>query len=184
MKESAQRWEDKLLKDRLVTLGTPIDDRIATELIAKLLFLEKQSTQEPITLYIHSPGGSVAAGIAIIRTIETLQATVCTLCVRQAHSMAAIILAAGSRGSRGAMTDSIIAFSRISGGDRMMPETQSRLLQIEEELLEIICRHSRMTKEQAAALFDSSRNLSPPEARDLGIIDHIYQNPRLHTPSV
>jgi ATP-dependent Clp protease, protease subunit len=184
MSDSRRELHDKFLKDRIVPLGLPINDEIATEIVEDLLLLEKQSTHEPITIYIHSPGGSVAAATAIIRTIENLEPKVCTLCAGQAHSMAAIILAAGSRGSRGAITDSVIAFSRISGGNRMMPETQSRLLQIEEELLETICRHSKMTKEQAAALFESGRYLSPPEARDLGIIDHIYQNPRLRTTSV
>jgi ATP-dependent Clp protease protease subunit len=174
MKESVQPWEDdKFLKERIVPLGTAIDKRIATDLIAKLLFLEKQSTHEPITLYIHSPGGSVAAGIAIIRTIETLGPKVCTLCVREAHSMAAIILAAGSPGARWATTNSAISFGRVSAGDSMTAEKQSHLVRMEEELIEITCRHTGMTKEQAAALFESGRYLSPQEARDLGIIDHI-----------
>src|SRR5689334_7988924 len=113
MGESLKPWEDKDLKERIVILGTPIDDEIATELIAKLLFLEKQSTQNAITFYINTPGGSATAGIAIIRTIESLAPKVCTHCVGQAHSLAAIILAAGSRGSRSAATDSVIAFSRV-----------------------------------------------------------------------
>lgn len=165
--------EDKFLKDRIVTLGTPINDEIATELIAKLIFLEKQSA-DPITFYIHSPGGSVDAGIAIIRTIESLSPKVYTHCAGQAHALAAIILAAGSRGSRSASANSVIGFERVRAGTSMTAETDSHLLRIEEELIETTCRHSGMTKEQAAALFESSKSLNPPEARNLGIIDHIY----------
>lgn len=174
MSESRPQWSDKFPKDRIVPLGTPINEEIGAEIIEKLLFLEKQSTDEPITIYIHSPGGSVAAGTAIIRTIETLKAKVCTHCAGQAHSLAAIILAAGSRGFRSASIDSIIAFSRVCGGTSTKLEMRQQLVEIEEELLETICRHSRMTKEQAVALFESNRKLSLREARDLGIIDRIY----------
>lgn len=164
---------DKFLKDRVVLLGSPIDDEEAKQVIAKLLFLEKQSKEEPITLYINSPGGSASAGVSIIRTMESLQPTIRTHCIGQAHAMAAIILAAGSRGFRSAETNALITFSRVWAGTPVPPEKQMYLDRIEEDLISTTSRLTGLTKEQTVKLFDSSNSLNPSEARDLGIIDQV-----------
>src|SRR6266404_1416242 len=125
--ETKMPYSDKLLKERVVLLGLPISDEEATQVIAKLLFLQMQSKTAPITLFINSPGGSATAGLAIINTIESLKPEVRTSCIGQAHSMAAIILASGSPGSRSAMTNALIAFSEIVAQGEMTPDKQAHL---------------------------------------------------------
>lgn len=171
--ESQMTLDEKLLKDRTVLLGSPIDDAVATEVIAKLLFLEAQSKEKPITLYINSPGGSATAGIAIIRTVEALQPRIHTHCLGQAHSIAAIILAAGSHGYRSAATNAVISFSRVWSGTPSTPEKQKHLDRLENDLIENTTRLSGMTKEQTSKLFDSSEHIPSQQAIELGIIDHI-----------
>jgi ATP-dependent Clp protease protease subunit len=166
--------DDQFPKDRSVLLGSPISDQEAARVIAQLLFLEKQSKDKPITLYINSPGGSVTAGIAILRTMESLQTKVYTHCIGQAHSMAAIILAAGSRGCRIAATNSAITFSRIRVGTSTPPEQRVQLDKMQRDLIATTSRLTGMTKEQTTELFDSEKTLSAQEARALGIIDEIH----------
>jgi len=165
--------KDDYLKNRSVLLGTAIDDDEATRVIAYLLFLEKQSKDEPITLYINSPGGSATAGLAILRTMETLKPKIQTCCIGQAHSMAAIILAAGTHGFRSSNTNAVIAFSRLRAAQNMTPEKQIYFDRLEAELITTTSRLTGMTKEQTTKLFDSSEALTSNRARDLGIIDRI-----------
>jgi len=167
--------DDKFLKDRIVFLGTPIDDKEAKTVIAKLLFLESLSAVQPITMYINSPGGSASAGLAILATMESLKPKLYTFCPGQAHSLAAIILASGTHGCRGAATDAIIAFSRVRAGEPMTPEKQIYLNRIETQLVVRTYRATGMLKHQIADLFQSERPLTSPEAKELGIIDDVFE---------
>src|SRR5215469_1263349 len=142
----------------------PIDDGTANDVIAKLLFLEMQSKTKPITLYINSPGGSASAGIAILRTLEALQPKVCTHCVGQAHSMAAIVLAAGTHGCRSAGANATITFSRVEVGGDITPEKLMHVKRIERDLIDATARFTGMTKMQVGRLFVSSQSLSASEA--------------------
>jgi ATP-dependent Clp protease protease subunit len=171
--ETRMPYSDKLLKERAILLGFPIDDQTAREVIARLLFLEKMASNAPVTLYINSPGGSVTAGLAIIETIESLKPEVRTCCIGQAHSIAAIILAAGSAGRRSAVTNALIAFSEIRAGGELTPEKQAHLERMKAALLDKTTNHTKMSLQQVSDLFASSRPLTPSEARSLGIIDFV-----------
>jgi ATP-dependent Clp protease, protease subunit len=171
--DSRMPANDKLLKHRIVLLSTVISDQEATQVIAKLLFLEMQSTDAPITLRINSPGGSATAGLAIIKTVESLRPKVQTHCIGEAHSIAAIILAAGTRGLRSAEINTIISFSPVLLASPPTTETQMYLNRLEGTLIGTTARLTGMTTDQTTVLFNSRKNLNPAEARDLGIIDQI-----------
>lgn len=173
--EPKMPYNDKLLKERAVLLGMPISDEEATQVIAKLLFLQMQSTNSPITMYINSPGGSATAGLAIIETIESLKPEVRTCCIGQAQSMAAIILATGSHGKRSALTNSIISFSEITASGDMTPEKQAHLDRLTAVLLGKTSKATGMTIEEVKKLFASGRLLPPQEARNLGIVDQVTE---------
>ena len=167
--------KDELLKQRGVLLSSEINEKEATEVIARLLFLQRQSTNTPIFLYINSPGGSVTSGLAIIQTIESLKPEVNTRCIGQAHSMAAIILASGSPGKRSAVTNAIIAFSEIVSVGPISPDKRVYLEKMKTALVEILLKRTRLSAAQLKDLFASSRPLTPAEARDAGIVDHIFE---------
>jgi ATP-dependent Clp protease, protease subunit len=164
---------EKLLKQRGILIGLPITDKEATEIIAKLLFLEQQSTNEPITIYINSPGGVVTAGIAILDTIELLKPKIYTVCKGHAHSLAAIILAAGSLGCRCAIPDAKISFSKVIAGSPVIPEKRAQTQRMERVLIDRTSRMTGMTRERTRSLFFTNQTLNAIEARDLGIIDEV-----------
>jgi ATP-dependent Clp protease, protease subunit len=167
----------RLLMDRIVFLGTPIDDNVANIIIAQLLFLEAEDPEKDIYLYINSPGGSVYAGLAIYDTIQYMRAPVATMCMGLAASMGSLLLATGQKGKRSALPNSRIMIHQPSGGSQGTAadiEIQAReILYARERLNEILAKHTGQTVERIAEDVDRDRFMSPLEAKEYGIIDHV-----------
>ncbi|CAN5813556.1 ATP-dependent Clp endopeptidase proteolytic subunit ClpP [soil metagenome] len=167
----------RLLMDRIVFLGTPIDDNVANIIIAQLLFLEAEDPEKDIYLYLNSPGGSVYAGLAIYDTIQYMRAPVATMCMGLAASMGALLLATGQSGKRSALPNSRIMIHQPQGGSQGTAadiEIQAKeILYARERLNEILARHTGQTVEQVALDVDRDRFMSPVEAQTYGIIDHV-----------
>jgi ATP-dependent Clp protease protease subunit len=182
--ESSSRGEraydiySRLLKERIIFIGDVIEDHLANLVIAQLLFLESEDPEKDISLYINSPGGVVTAGLAIYDTMQYLRAPVSTICLGQAASMAAVLLASGAKGKRYALPHSRIMIHQGSGGFR--GNAPDAVIQMREwELLvkmnhEILARHTGQTIDQIVKDTDRDRFMSPEEARDYGIIDAVY----------
>jgi ATP-dependent Clp protease, protease subunit len=170
----------RLLMDRIVFLGTPIDDNVANIIIAQLLFLEAEDPEKDIYLYINSPGGSVYAGLAIYDTLQYMRAPVSTMCMGLAASMGSLLLATGQKGKRSALPNSRIMIHQPSGGSQGTAadiEIQAReILYARERLNEILAKHTGQTVEQIAEDVDRDRFMSPVEAKEYGIIDHVVSH--------
>ena len=169
----------RLLMDRIVFLGSPINDDVANIIIAQLLFLEADNPEKDINLYINCPGGSVYSGLAIYDTIQFLSAPVSTICMGMAASMGAFLLAAGSEGKRSALPNSRIMIHQPSGGSQGTAadiEIQAKeILYARERLNNILAEHTGQPVEKIAEDVDRDRFMSPEEARDYGLIDRIIQ---------
>ncbi len=167
----------RLLMDRIVFLGTPIDDNVANIIIAQLLFLEADNPEKDIYLYINSPGGQIYAGLAIYDTMQYLRAPVSTICMGMAASMGAVLLAAGAEGRRSALPNSRIMIHQPSGGSQGTAadiEIQAReILYARERLNEILARHTNQTPDRIAEDVDRDRFMSPVEAKEYGLIDQV-----------
>jgi ATP-dependent Clp protease, protease subunit len=167
----------RLLMDRIVFLGTPIDDNVANIIIAQLLFLEAEDPEKDIYLYINSPGGSVYAGLAIYDTVQYMRAPVATMCMGLAASMGALLLATGQKGKRSALPNSRIMIHQPSGGSQGTAadiEIQAKeILYARERLNEILAKHTGQTVERIAEDVDRDRFMSPLESKEYGIIDHV-----------
>jgi len=167
----------RLLMDRIVFLGTPIDDNVANIIIAQLLFLEAENPEKDIYLYINSPGGSVYAGLAIYDTMQYLKAPVATMCMGMAASMGSMLLAAGAEGKRSALPNSRIMIHQPSGGSQGTAadiEIQAReIIYARERLNGILSKHTGQTVEKIAEDVDRDRFMSPEEAKAYGLIDHV-----------
>jgi ATP-dependent Clp protease protease subunit len=182
--ESSSRGEraydiySRLLKERIIFIGDVIEDHLANLVIAQLLFLESEDPEKDISLYINSPGGIVTAGLAIYDTMQYLRAPVSTICLGQAASMSAVLLAAGAKGKRYALPHSRIMIHQGSGGFR--GNAPDAVIQMREwELIvrmnhEILARHTGQTLEQIIKDTDRDRFMSPEEAQEYGIIDAVY----------
>jgi ATP-dependent Clp protease protease subunit len=182
--ESSSRGEraydiySRLLKERIIFIGDVIEDHLANLVIAQLLFLESEDPEKDISLYINSPGGIVTAGLAIYDTMQYLRAPVSTICLGQAASMSAVLLAAGAKGKRYALPHSRIMIHQGSGGFR--GNAPDAVIQMREwELVvrmnhEILARHTGQTLEQIIKDTDRDRFMSPEEAQEYGIIDAVY----------
>jgi ATP-dependent Clp protease protease subunit len=172
----------RLLKDRIVFIGTEIDDQMANAVIAQLLFLEKEDPSKDIDVYINSPGGTVIDGLAIYDTMQLIKPDVSTICVGLAASMGAILLAGGAKGKRFALPNSRIMIHQPAGGFRGSAadvEIQAREVVIaRERLYEIIANHSGKKAAQVAKDADRDKFFSPEEARDYGLIDEIIISAR------
>jgi ATP-dependent Clp protease, protease subunit len=168
----------RLLMDRIVFLGTPINDDVANIIIAQLLFLEADNQDRDIFVYINSPGGSVSAGLAIYDTMQYLRAPVSTICIGMAASMAAVLLAAGAKGKRYALPNSRIMIHQGSGGFR--GNAPDAVIQMKEwEFLvarnhEILSRHTGQPLDKVVHDTDRDYFMSPDDAKDYGIIDAVY----------
>ena len=168
----------RLLKDRIILLGTPIDDDVATLVIAQLLFLQAESPNQDINLYINSPGGSVTAGLAIYDTIQTLSCDVKTVCLGQCASMGAVLLAAGTHGKRFALPHSRIMIHQPWGGAEGTAadiEIQSKeIMRLRSILNTILSSHTG--KELKKIERDTNRDffMSAAEAVEYGIVDSVY----------
>jgi ATP-dependent Clp protease protease subunit len=167
----------RLLMDRIIFLGTPVDDNVANVIIAQLLFLDADNPEKDIYVYINSPGGSVYAGLAIYDTMQYLKSPVATMCMGMAASMGAMLLAAGARGKRSALPNSRIMIHQPSGGSQGTAadiEIQAReILYARERLNEILARHTGQTVERITEDVDRDRFMSPVEAQDYGLIDQV-----------
>ena len=167
----------RLLMDRIVFLGTPIDDNVANIIIAQLLFLEAEDPEKEVFLYINSPGGSVYAGLAIYDTIQYMKAPVATMCMGLAASMGSLLLATRAPGRRSALPNSRIMIHQPSGGSQGTAadiEIQAReILYARERLNEIMAKHTGQTVARITEDVDRDRFMSPVEAKEYGLIDHV-----------
>ena len=169
----------RLLMDRIVFLGSSINDDVANVVIAQLLFLQADNPERDINIYINSPGGSVYAGLAIYDTIQYLTAPVATICMGMAASMGAFLLASGAPGKRSALPNSRIMIHQPSGGSQGTAadvEIQAReILFARQRLNELFAKHTGQPIEQIADDVDRDRYMSPDEALKYGMIDRIIQ---------
>jgi ATP-dependent Clp protease protease subunit len=167
----------RLLMDRIIFLGTPIDDNVANIIIAQLLFLQAEDPKKDIYLYINSPGGSVYAGLGIYATMQYLTAPVNTMCMGLAASMGAFLLAAGTKGKRTALPNSRIMIHQPSSGAQGTAadiEIQAKeILYARERLNQLMAHHTGQTVERIAEDVDRDRFMSPVEAKEYGIIDQV-----------
>ena len=167
----------RLLKDRIVILGTPINDDVANTIIAQLLFLESEDPDKDINLYVNSPGGVVTSGLAIYDTIQFMKAPVSTICVGQAASMGAVLLAAGAKGKRYALPNSRIMIHQPSGGAQGQAtdiEIQAKeILKMRENLNKILAHHTGKSLEKVSEDVERDYFLSAQEAKDYGLVDEI-----------
>jgi ATP-dependent Clp protease, protease subunit len=170
----------RLLMDRIIFLGTPVDDNVANLVIAQLLFLQADDPERDIFLYINSPGGSVYSGLAVYDTIQYLTAPVNTMCMGMAASMGALLLAAGAPGKRSALPNSRIMIHQPSGGSQGTAadiEIQAReIIYARERLNRILADHTGQTPERVAEDVDRDRFMSPLEAKEYGLIDNVVSN--------
>jgi len=169
----------RLLMDRIVFLGSAINDDVANVVIAQLLFLQADNPERDINIYINSPGGSVYSGLAIYDTIQYLTAPVATICMGMAASMGAFLLASGAPGKRSALPNSRIMIHQPSGGSQGTAadvEIQAReILFARQRLNELFAEHTGQSLEQVADDVDRDRYMSPVEALEYGLIDKIIQ---------
>jgi ATP-dependent Clp protease protease subunit len=167
----------RLLKERIVFLGSEVEDQIANVIAAQLLFLEAEDPDKDIDLYINSPGGSAYAGMAIYDTIQYVKPDVRTICVGMAMSAAGMILAGGAPGKRMALPNSKVMIHQGSGGFRGAPAdiqiAAREILEMTERMARIIAKHSGQPFEQVMKDIDRDRFMTPAEARDYGLIDEI-----------
>jgi len=182
--ESSARGErafdiySRLLKERIIFLGEPIEDHVANLVIAQLLFLESEDTDKDISLYINSPGGVVTSGLAIYDTIQYLKAPVSTICIGQAASMGAVLLAAGAKGKRYGLPNSRIMVHQGSGGVRgNTPDVEIQvreMLNLTDRLMHILATHTGQDLEKIKK--DSERDyfMSAEEAKAYGVIDEVF----------
>jgi len=186
VEQSAKGYEraydiySRLLKDRIVFIGTPIDDYVANLIIAQLLFLQMEDKDKEINVYINSPGGSVTAGLAIYDTMQFLKPDVSTCCVGQASSMGAILLCAGTKGKRQALPNSRIMIHQPWGGVQGAAEDISRqaqeILKMRDKINEILVHHTGRPMEKIQKDTDRDYFLSAQEAKEYGLIDEVILN--------
>src|ERR1700754_3596225 len=168
----------RLLKDRIIFLGTPVDDDVANVVIAQMLFLESEDPDKDINVYITSPGGSVTAGLAIYDTMQYVKPNVSTICVGQAASMGAVLLLAGAKGKRFALPNSRIMIHQPLGGARGQAtdiEIQAKeILRMKAKLNELIVKHTGQTLERIEKDTDRDYFMGAGEAKQYGIIDEVF----------
>jgi ATP-dependent Clp protease protease subunit len=169
----------RLLMDRIVFLGTQINDDVANVIIAQLLFLEAENPERDVNLYINCPGGSVYSGLAVYDTIQFMNAPVATICMGMAASMGAFLLSAGAEGKRSALPNSRIMIHQPSGGSSGTAadiEIQAKeIIYARERLNTLLAKHTGQPLERVAEDVDRDRFMSPGEAVDYGIIDRIVE---------
>src|SRR3954468_5619987 len=167
----------RLLKDRIVMLGTEIDDDVANVIVAQMLFLESEDPDKDINLYINSPGGSVTAGLAIYDTMQYVKPAISTICIGQAASMGAVLLLAGTKGKRIALPNARIMIHQPIGGARGQAtdiEIQAReILRMKSKLNELIVKHTGQTIERVEKDTDRDYFMGAPEAKAYGILDEV-----------
>jgi len=172
----------RLLKDRIIFIGTPIDDMVANLVIAQMFFLQMEDPKKDIQVYINSPGGVVTGGMAIYDTMNFLQCDVSTYCIGQAASMATVLLAAGTKGKRFALPNSRVMIHQPSGGAGGQAAditiAAREILRWRKTLNEVIAKHTGKTAEQVEKDSDRDYYLSATEAKAYGIVDHVVDSTR------
>ncbi len=167
----------RLLKDRIIFVGTPVGDEIANLLIAQLLFLESDDPDKDINFYVNSPGGSVTAGLAIYDTMQYIKPDIATVCIGQASSMGALLLAAGAAGKRYALPNARIMIHQPMGGVQGQASDiaiqAKEILRMKDKLNEILVYHTGKNIEQVKEDTDRDFFMSGQEAKEYGIIDHV-----------
>ena len=172
----------RLLKDRIIFIGTPIDDMVANLVIAQMLFLQMEDAKKDIHLYINSPGGVVTGGMAIYDTMNFLQCDVVTYCIGMAASMSTVLLAGGTKGKRFALPNSRIMIHQPSGGaggqTADIAIAAREIIRWRKTLNETISRHTGKSLEQVEKDSDRDYYMSAQEAKAYGIVDHVFESTR------
>jgi ATP-dependent Clp protease protease subunit len=180
--ERAYDIYSRLLKDRIIFIGTPIDDMIANLVIAQMIFLEGEDPDRDINIYIHSPGGQVTAGLAIYDTMQFVKPDVATLCMGQAASMGAVLLAAGAKGKRSVLPNSRIMIHQPWGGTQGQTtdiEIYTReMVKMKEQLNQILAKHTGKSVDQLEKDTDRNNFMSAAEAKAYGLVDDIIEKRR------
>jgi ATP-dependent Clp protease protease subunit len=175
--ERAYDIYSRLLKDNIIFIGSEINDDMANAVIAQLLYLEAESPDKEISLYINSPGGSITAGIAIYDTMQFVKSDVATICVGQAASMAAVLLAAGTAGKRCSLPNSRIILHQPFGGYQGQASDiaiqAKEMLRVRENINDILAKHTRQAKDKLRADIERDFIMTADEAREYGLIDQI-----------
>ncbi|MFP4466278.1 MAG: ATP-dependent Clp endopeptidase proteolytic subunit ClpP [Candidatus Goldiibacteriota bacterium] len=178
--ERAYDIYSRLLKERIIFVGTPINDDVANLIIAQLLFLEGEDSKKEISLYINSPGGVVTAGMAIYDTVQFIQAPVSTICVGQAASMAAVLLAAGTPGKRYALLNSRVLIHQPLGGVQGQASEieihTKEILKLKRSLNNILAKHTGQKISKIAKDTDRDFYMGAEEAKKYGIVDDVIEN--------
>jgi ATP-dependent Clp protease, protease subunit len=184
--ERAYDIYSRLLRDRIIFLGTGVNDEIANLVIAQMLFLEAEDSEKEIHFYINSPGGIVTAGLAIYDTMQYIRSPVATYCMGQAASMGALLLAAGDKGKRFALPHSRILIHQVSGGftgQASDVDIQAReILRLREELNEILAKHTGQPMERISQDTDRDYFMSGDEAKEYGLVDQVIIHRTLTQP--
>lgn len=177
--ERAYDIYSRLLKDRIIILGTPINDTVASSIVAQLLFLDSQDSEKDINLYINSPGGVVSAGMAIYDTMQYVKSDVATTCVGMAASMGAVLLTAGTKGKRHALPHSRVMIHQPLGGVQGQASDieieAQEIIRLKRELSRILADHSGQDIEKIIEDSDRNKWMTSNEARDYGLIDHVMK---------
>lgn len=178
--ERAYDIYSRLLKERIVFIGTPIDDDVANLIIAQLLFLDGEDAGKEISIYINSPGGVVSAGMAIYDTMQYIKSPVTTICVGQAASMAAVLLAAGHKGKRMSLPNARILIHQPMGGVQGQASDieihANEILKLRDRLNKILVKHTGQTIKKIEKDTDRDYFMSAEEAKEYGVVDEIVVN--------
>lgn len=177
--ERAYDIYSRLLKDRIIMLGSPINDTVANSIVAQLLFLEAENPEKDISIYINSPGGSITAGMAIYDTMQFIKSDVQTICIGMAASMGAFLLAAGKKGKRYALPNSeVMIHQPLGGAQGQATEIEiaaRRILSMREKLNNILAERTGQPLEVIQRDTDRDNFMSAEKAKEYGLIDHIIQ---------
>jgi Protease subunit of ATP-dependent Clp proteases len=167
----------RLLKDRIIFIGTPIDDMVANTVVAQLLYLQSEDATKDINMYINSPGGVIYAGLAIYDTMQMIKADVSTVCMGMAMSMGAVLLAVGAHGKRYALPNSTILIHQPLGGAEGQASdieiTAREILRLRQNMLEILAKHTGQPIERIKTDADRNYYLTAPQAVEYGLIDEV-----------
>lgn len=178
--ERAYDIYSRLLKERIIFLGGPINDAVANTVIAQMLFLAHEDPKKDIKLYINSPGGSVTAGLAIYDTMQYIKPDVSTICIGIAASMAAVLLASGARGKRVILPNSEVLLHQVMGGVEgqavEIEITAKHIVRMKEQLNKILAKHTGQTMEKIERDTDRDFWLTAAEAKDYGVVDELIKN--------
>jgi len=181
--ERAYDIYSRLLKERIIFIGTAIDDNVANVIIAQLLFLQSEDAKKDISIYVNSPGGSVTAGLAIYDTMQFVKPDVCTYCLGQAASMGSLLLTAGAKGKRYALPYSRIMIHQPWGGMQGTASDISiqanEILRMKKELTQLIADHCGQKFDKVSKDSDRDYFMSADEAKDYGLIDEVIKTPKI-----